>query len=92
MSTISVLLLKSTTIKKKKRRLSDNTTIIQAAFQCCKTWKSFESQYNNWSQKLRTTAPARDNKPAGRARTVRTPENIERVRAAVIHNPKRFTH
>ncbi|KAJ4447099.1 hypothetical protein ANN_09099 [Periplaneta americana] len=69
---------------------SDNTAIIQAAFQRCKTWKSPDrNTINNWIEKLRTTASVRDNKPGSRARTVRTPENIERVRTAVIRSPKR---
>ena len=42
-----------------------------------------------WVQKFRTTASATNKKPENRVRTVRTPETIERARAAVGRSPKR---
>jgi hypothetical protein len=43
----------------------------------------------NWVEMFRTTAFATNKNPGG---SVWTPENIERVRAAIGHSPKRSAH
>lgn len=42
-----------------------------------------------WVHKFRTTASSAREKPKGRTRSVRTPQNAERVRAAVLRSPRR---
>ena len=42
-------------------------------------------------QNLRLTASAANKSPPGRVRNVRTPQNIDRVRVAVIRSPRRST-
>lgn len=44
---------------------------------------------NTWIHSFEETGSAMKKKPPGRTRTVRTPENIESVRAAVIRSPHR---
>jgi transposase len=43
----------------------------------------------NWVKEFRTTASAVDRKPQGRPRTIRTPENVERVRVALQRSLRR---
>ena len=43
----------------------------------------------NWVNALRTTASATNKKPPGRRRTIRSPENVERVRVAFQQSPRR---
>lgn len=43
----------------------------------------------NWAQKFRSTASATNKKPGSTVRTVRTPENTERLWAALGRSPKR---
>jgi len=50
------------------------------------------STIKNWVQTFRTTASAETERPVGTVRTVRTPENPERVRTAVGRSPKRSAH
>ena len=47
---------------------------------------------NNWVRKFRTTASTEDKKHGGKPKTVRTPENIERVRIDFQRSPKRSAH
>lgn len=42
-----------------------------------------------WVDQFRATASATNKKPPGKPRTVRTPENIERVRNAIDRSPRR---
>src|SRR5436190_6449323 len=42
-----------------------------------------------WVENFRSTASASKRKPPGSVRTVRTPENIERVRDAMLRSPCR---
>ncbi|KAJ4437439.1 hypothetical protein ANN_17583 [Periplaneta americana] len=42
-----------------------------------------------WVRNFRETACATKKKPPGKQRTVRTPENVERVRHAVLRSPRR---
>ena len=42
-----------------------------------------------WVEAFRTTGSVMKNKPPGLPRTVRSPENVERVREAVLRSPKR---
>jgi len=50
------------------------------------------STINNWVQTFRTTASAETERPVGTVRTVRTPENLERVQTTVGRSPKRSAH
>lgn len=43
----------------------------------------------NWVENFRLTASALPKKNSGRPRTVRTPENVERVRTAILQSPQR---
>ncbi|PSN31970.1 hypothetical protein C0J52_23663 [Blattella germanica] len=44
-----------------------------------------------WIKNFRQTACATKKKPEGRPRSVRTPENVEQVRRAVVNSPQRST-
>jgi hypothetical protein len=46
----------------------------------------------NWVEKFRTTVSTTNRKPGSSVRTVSTPENIERVRAAIGCIPKQSAH
>jgi len=47
-----------------------------------------------WMEKFRSSGSVFDKKPGGSKRTVRTPENIDRVRVPMDKNPRRsaFRH
>uniref|UniRef100_A0A6P7GIP0 Uncharacterized protein LOC114343176 n=1 Tax=Diabrotica virgifera virgifera TaxID=50390 RepID=A0A6P7GIP0_DIAVI len=47
------------------------------------------SLVNNWIKRFRATGSVINHKPAGRPRTMRTPDNIDRVRRAVNRHPRR---
>ena len=49
---------------------------------CCNTIKE-------WVQNFRENASALKTKPRGRIPTVRTPENVDKVRMAIVKNPRR---
>ncbi|PSN41622.1 hypothetical protein C0J52_17771 [Blattella germanica] len=44
-----------------------------------------------WIKNFRQTACATKKKPEGRPRSIRTPENVEQVRRAVVNSPQRST-
>ena len=58
------------------------TFLVMAVFPCRNTIKE-------WVENFRENASALKRKPRGRIPTVRTPENVDKVRMAIVKNPRR---